>query len=75
MRENQWIQVAKEIRCQAPGVGSIKLHKQLSEIFGAEHMIGRDAFIKLLRKKRWYYQLLNHDIQPIQIIVLESIKI
>ena len=52
MRENQWIQVAKEIRCQAPGVGSIKLHKQLSEIFGAEHMIGRDAFIKLLRKKK-----------------------
>lgn len=52
MREHQWIQVAKEIRFQAPGVGSVKLHKQLSEIFGAEHMIGRDAFIKLLRRKK-----------------------
>lgn len=75
MREHQWIQVAKEIRFQAPGVGSVKLHKQLSEIFGAEHMIGRDAFIKLLRRKKWYYLLLNQDIQPILIIVLESIKI
>lgn len=50
-REERWIKAALEIRSQAPGVGSLKLHKQLTCIFGADQMIGRDAFIKLLRKK------------------------
>ena len=51
-RENRWIESAKSIREIAPGVGSVKLHKQLTDIFGVNHMIGRDAFIALLHKHR-----------------------
>ena len=49
-REKQLIASAKEIRSEAPGVGSVKLHMQLKDIYGQEFMIGRDAFIELLRK-------------------------
>lgn len=49
-REKQLIVAAKEIRSEAPGVGSVKLHIQLRDIFGQDFMIGRDAFIGLLRK-------------------------
>ena len=51
-REFRWIESAKDIRETAPGVGSVKLHKLLTDIFGASHMIGRDAFIALLHKHR-----------------------
>lgn len=56
-REKRWISAAREIRGDAPGVGSVKLHKQLTRVFGAEYMIGRDAFIKLLHK--------NHLMLPV----------
>lgn len=48
--ENRLVEAARDIRTEVPGVGAVKLHNLLSDIFSPDEMIGRDAFIKLLDK-------------------------
>ena len=50
--EREIVAAAKEQREQAPGIGCVKLYLILLSIFGREQMMGRDSFLRLMRRNR-----------------------
>lgn len=49
-RERQVVDSVKEIRCEDPGIGGLKLWHMMQGIYGRNNVMGRDSFLAMLRR-------------------------
>lgn len=50
--ENTICSAVRDYRSEDPGIGAFKLYLMLCQLYSREQMMGRDAFYKLLRRKK-----------------------